>query len=63
MSVKGKKDKVSRVLISIDCILDTRLGTIMDIDPNLVDKILVNKEFNYHERLVDEFPYIKKKIY
>ena len=63
MSVKGKKDKVARVLISIDCILDTRLGTIMDIDPNLVDKILVNKEFNYHERLVDEFPYINKTIY
>ena len=60
MSVSGKKDKVSRILISIDCILDTRLGVIMDIDPRQVDKVLVNKEFNYHERLSDEFPGIDK---
>ena len=60
MSVVGKKDKVSRILISLDCILDTRLAVIMDINPSLVDKVLVNKDFNYHERLSDEFPDVDK---
>lgn len=43
----------SRMLVELDSILDTRLGVLLDIDPEKVPTILAK---DYHDRLWDVFP-------
>lgn len=44
--------KYEEVVISIDAILDTRLGTLAKLDPKLAEDALLN---NYHKRYFDKF--------
>lgn len=43
---------VDRILVSLDSLIDTRLGTILDMDPKAFARV-VNKF--YYERVIDEF--------
>lgn len=51
---------VSRMLVELDCILDTRLGVLLDIDPEKVPTILAK---DYHGRLWDVFPEVDLLTY
>lgn len=46
-------DQKSTILVELDSILDTRLGTLSTIDASLVPPLLV--QHGYHERMVDTF--------
>ena len=48
--IRNKADKLCRVIIEIDCLLDTRLGTIAKYNPDLANTILTDTENLYHER-------------
>lgn len=46
------------IYIPLDCIIDTRLGTLGKINPSLATQALLN---GYHERITDEFPGISRE--
>lgn len=58
MSLANKK---SKVYVELDCLLDTRLGTIAKIDPELVATTLTNED--YYTRDCDEFEGIDKAVF
>lgn len=47
-----------RTLVFLDCLLDTRLGTLAKIDTKYRDKIL-NEKTGYFERVIDEFDWLE----
>jgi len=57
----SKTKNLSSILVSLDCILDTRLGTLAKIDPNKVDEILLTED--YHTRDTDVFEGIDNELY
>ncbi len=48
---------VFRIYVDIDSLLDTRLGTLSLLGTEVVETAL--KDNKYHERVFDEFPYVK----
>lgn len=61
--IRNKADKLCRVIIEIDCLLDTRLGTIAKYSPDLANTILTDTENLYHERKTDDFPGISRETF
>lgn len=49
------------IYVDLDCILDTRMGTIMTIDKDIGLGLIDNRE--YYEREIDEFHGIDKEIF
>jgi len=54
-------DEKTTILVSMDSLLDTRLGTIARIDTNVVNKLLLDGE--YHTRDIDEFSGVDMETY
>ena len=61
--IRNKADKLCRVIIEIDCLLDTRLGTLAKFNPDLANAILTDTENLYHERKTDDFPGISRETF
>ena len=61
--IRNKADKLCRVIIEIDCLLDTRLGTLAKFNPDLANVILTDTENLYHERKTDDFPGISRETF
>ena len=61
--IRNKADKLCRVIIEIDCLLDTRLGTLAKINPEAIKLVLSNTETPYHERKTDDFPGIDREFF
>lgn len=53
-------NKKHGIYIELDCILDTRLATLCQVDESLVDAAFAN---NYFKRQEDSFPKIKKETF
>lgn len=60
---RNKVDKVCRVVIELDCLLDTRLGTIAKYNSELANSVLHSKEDFYHERKTDDFPGLDREFF
>ena len=61
--IRNKADKLCRVIIEIDCLLDTRLGTLAKFNPDLANAILTDTDNLYHERKTDDFPGISRETF
>lgn len=55
------KKKTQTILVELDCLLDTRLGTLNRLDPAAVDRVLFSGK--YHERESDEFDGVDMERY
>jgi len=53
--------KVDKILVSLDCILDTRIGTLRRIDEELAKRVMLSD--TYHTRDVDAFEHITKDAF
>jgi hypothetical protein len=51
--------KVANILVELDAILDSRLGTLYSIYPDKIDNILKN---GYHTRIIDKFSLLDKSV-
>ena len=57
---KSTKNLTS-ILVSLDCLLDTRLGTIAKIDKTIVERMLLTED--YHTRDTDIFEGVDRELY
>lgn len=53
-------DKFINILLPIDVLYDTRLGTLYQMDPQLADRVVVD---NYHKRKSDFFKGVDKSVF
>lgn len=52
---------INDVYVELDCLIDTRLSLMYDIDKNLMRDIISNN--NYKNRFVDQFGYISVRLF
>jgi hypothetical protein len=55
-------DKINNdIYIELDCLIDTRLSVLYNIDKDLIKKLLLSGD--YHNRIKDEFGYIDSTVF
>jgi len=55
------KDIINGLYVELDCLMDTRLSLLYDIDKNLIESII--KSGKYSNRIMDQFGYLSVRVF